>query len=100
MTKKRTRLRTITGHSYPVGESRSLVKKAGGIRKLTEQQRASLKIKQVVPGGWIDDMPYEPRKAFLARGTIEEIEVDANGNELTAKPRKKAAGKRRRKAGK
>ncbi len=85
---KRTRLRSILGHEYPVGESLARVKRAGGLHRMSAEQIASLTIKRVPPGGWCDDIPEECRAVFLRRGKIEEVEVNARGVE-------KAGGKRK-----
>ncbi len=95
--KVRKRLRTVCGHSYPVGDSVQRIKEAGGIHQIPEEERAALDIKQVAPGGWIDDMPPEPRPALLGRGKIEWVEVDDDGNEIVAPtPKKKSTKKKRR----
>ncbi len=96
-TKKRTRLRSVLGHEYPVGESLARVKRAGGLHNMTAEQIASLDIKRVPPGGWCDDIPKECRPAFLQRGKIVEVEVDAQRNEIVKKKAPKK--KRTRKAG-
>ena len=94
MKKKRTRLRSVCGHSYPVGESLARVKEAGGLSKMTAEQVAALDIKRVAPGGWCDDMPEECRPAFLRRGKIEEVEVDVSVPPITetVKKRRKKRG--------
>ena len=76
------------GLTYPVGASVDLINEAGGIRNLTEEQRASLTMKRVAPGDRCDDVPTtdptggNPRDAFLASGAIQEI-----------KPKKKKGSK-------
>ena len=91
----RTRLRSVVGHEYPVGESLARVKRAGGLRNLTEEEVATLDVRKVPPGGWCDDIPEECCAAFLARGKIEEVEVDSKGKPL----RETVGGGARRKAG-
>lgn len=93
--KTRTRLRSVLGHTYPVGESVARIKRAGGLHRMTAAQVASLDMKVVPPGGWCDDIPKECRPAFLLRGKIEEVEVDAQMNEIVEKkaPKKKKTRK-------
>ena len=73
--KPTTRLRAVIGLSYPVGESLKRVMEVGGLRNLTPEESASLTMRRVIPGGWCDDIPMEPRAAFLRAGKIEEVTV-------------------------
>lgn len=69
------RLRAKVGITYPVGDSVEVIRKAGGIRKLSPEKRARLNFKRANPGDWCDDIPDAPRGAYLAAGKIEEVEV-------------------------
>jgi len=73
----KTRLRAIRGLSYPEpGESLELVYKVGGRSKLTAEQRARVKIREIAPGEWCDDLPVKSRDHFITKGVIEIIQVE------------------------
>lgn len=55
--KTNTRLRTTVGLRYPVGDSLKKAKKAGGLSKMTNEERAELEFKDVPAGGYCDDYP-------------------------------------------
>ena len=71
------RLKAIVGISYPDSASLKIVQKAGGLSKLSEQQRAKVKIKNVKPGGFCDDLPEASRKNFLKFKYVKEVESSA-----------------------
>ena len=68
------RLKAIVGISYPDSASLKIVQKAGGLSKLSDEQRAKVKIKNVKAGGFCDDIPEDSRKNFLKLGYIREVE--------------------------
>ena len=69
------RLRALNGMTYPIGSSLELVRKAGGISKLTDDQRASLKVRRVQSGEWCDDLPAESVDGLVASRDVEVVEV-------------------------
>ena len=73
MSEPTTRLRCPKGCEYPTGESLKLVQRRGGMRRLTAEERETLVIKTVPPGGYCDDLPKASIPNWLARGTIEEV---------------------------
>ncbi len=66
-------LHQVNTLSYPDSASQKVIKRAGGIEKLTDEQRAALVIKDVPRGEWCDDMPEEPRAKFIEVGKIEVV---------------------------
>ena len=68
------RLKAVVGVSYPDAASLKIVQKAGGLSKLSEEQRAKVKIKNVKAGGFCDDIPESSREGFLKLGYIKEVE--------------------------
>jgi|TARA_R110000824_G_scaffold77787_2_gene196626 hypothetical protein len=69
-----SRLRAVVGISYPDPASLAIVEKAGGLSKLTDEQRVKVKIKDVKAGGFCDDMPKKSVKDFLKWGYIRQID--------------------------
>ena len=80
------RLRANVGISYPDPESLKIVEKAGGLSKLTDEQRAKVKIRDIKAGGFCDDMPQKSIKSFLKLGYIRE--VDLSGSPKSGKKKK------------
>ena len=70
------RLRAVKGISYPDAKSLPIVVEAGGMSKLTAEQREQVKIRNVKPGEWCDDLPGISRDHMLSSGSVEEIEAD------------------------
>lgn len=71
-----SRLRAVVGVSYPDPASLAIVEKAGGLSKLSDEQRAKVKIKDVRVGGFCDDMPKKSVKDFLKWGYIREVDSE------------------------
>lgn len=69
-----SRLRAVVGVSYPDPSSLAIVEKAGGLSKLTDEQRKQVKVKEVKPGGFCDDIPKKSVKSFLKWGYIREVD--------------------------
>ena len=67
------RLRAVKGISYPDARSLPIVVAAGGMSKLTDEQRKKVRIKEIKPGGWCDDLPAISRASMLASGSVEEV---------------------------
>jgi len=67
------RLKAIVGISYPDASCLKMVQDAGGLSKLTDKQRGSVKTKYVKPGGYCDDIPEASRKNFIRFGYVEEV---------------------------
>lgn len=85
------RLKAKKGLTYPDASSLKIVREAGGISKLTKEQRKKVKLKRVEPGKFCDDLPEESMEWMIARGDVEVIEEEA--------PIKSAFGRRLRKDG-
>jgi len=69
--------------SYPEpGKSLEIVYEAGGRSKLTAEQRAQVRIKEVAPGEWCDDFPIKTRDHFIAKGAIEFVHVEEKEKNL------------------
>ena len=66
------RLRVVTrGFTYPAdSESLAIVRAAGGISKLSAEERARVRLKHVEVGDDCSDMPAESVAVRLARGEI------------------------------
>jgi hypothetical protein len=79
------RLRAVTGLSYPDAKSLEIVLRAGGMSKLSGEQRKKIKRREVKPGDWCDDLPEISRAYRLGRGDVEEVDVSP------ARPPKKGA---------
>lgn len=62
------------GFAYPVGEGLALVRKAGGLSKLSEAERKRVKFKTVAIGDDCSDMPSESVALRLERGEIAIVE--------------------------
>ena len=71
-----SRLRAVVGVSYPDPASLAIVEKAGGLSKLSDEQRAKVKMKDVKAGGFCDDIPKKSVKSFLKWGYIREGDGD------------------------
>src|SRR5262245_43370424 len=72
------RLRVVSrGFQYPAdAESLRLVRGAGGLSKMTPEDRALVRMKTVGVGDFCDDMPEESQLIYLERGNIERVEID------------------------
>lgn len=67
------RLKAIVGISYPDASSLKIVQKAGGLSKLTDEQRAKVKIRNIKAGGFCDDLPETSLRSFLKLGYVKEV---------------------------
>ena len=68
------RLRVVKREfTYPVPASLEVVRVAGGMSKLTPEERKSVQVKIVKPGDYCDDMPTESIALRLERGEIERV---------------------------
>lgn len=80
MAKKRAakagRLRAVTMQIYPKPEYLADVKRAGGLSKLKDEQKAKM-LRKVMPGGWCDDLPPAYVADLIANGRIEEVEPES-----------------------
>lgn len=92
----KTRLKALKGLSYPEpGKSLEIVYKAGGRRKLTAEQRAKVKIKEVMPGEWCDDFPVKTLQHFIQKGAIEVVEIEKPREEnITRRSRRAVRGEK------
>lgn len=70
-----TRLIARRGLFYPDVESLPVVRAAGGLSRLADDDRARLTFRRVEPGEACDDVPEESRPHLLERGDIQAIEV-------------------------
>ena len=71
----KTRYRALVGLDYPTPQSLAIVNQAGGLSKLTPEQRAKVKTKRVEPGGWCDDVPASALPYLLEAQKVEEVEI-------------------------
>lgn len=82
------------GFFYPADpESVRLVREAGGLSKLTQAQRAEVRMKSVAIGEDCSDMPSESLALRLSRGEVERIagaDVASAAAPRTAKAKKGA----------
>ena len=77
------------GFTYPADpESLRLVREGGGLSKLTPEDRARVRMKEVAIGDFCDDMPAEAQARYLERGDLERVTVDDGP---AARPRTKGA---------
>jgi len=67
------KLRATVDLVYPTPASLKVVLAAGGISKLTPEQRAKVSLKTVKAGKFCDDLPAESRDALIKRGAVEEV---------------------------
>ena len=70
------RLRALRGLHYPAdAKSLAIVKKAGGLSKLSPDERMSVRMKKVAAGGFCDDVPTISRPGLLEGGRVEWVDV-------------------------
>lgn len=71
------RLKAVRGFSYPDPSSIAAVRKAGGLSKMSPEERKKVKMRRVEPGGFCDDMPKESQNHYLKTGaiTVEQAAV-------------------------
>ena len=60
-----------SGLSWPIGTSLTKVKKAGGLSRMTDEERAALKFRTPTVGTVVDDLPESSAKWLLDQGHIE-----------------------------
>jgi|TARA_R110000824_G_scaffold21078_6_gene78873 hypothetical protein len=85
------RLKALVGISYPDAASLGIVLKAGGLSKLDDEQLAKVKMRNVKPGGFCDDIPEASKKSFLKFGYIEKVgDKDASTETIAVTSRKSA----------
>lgn len=69
------RLKAKKGLTYPEDDkSLRIVRDAGGISKLTEEQMVRVRLKDVVVGEWCDDLPSECREHLIKKGAVEVVQ--------------------------
>lgn len=73
-------LRALVGLTYPSPESLEMVKRAGGISKLSDKQRSKLVLIERKPGQFCNDLPASSLEYQLKRGSVEIV-----GESKTAK---------------
>lgn len=69
------RLKAVRELTYPDARSLKMVREAGGLSKLTAEQREKVRLVRVNPGAWCDNMPEESKEAFIKKGAV--VIVDA-----------------------
>ena len=70
------RLRAVKGLVYPEPNSLELVRNAGGLSKLTAEQRKKVRLRRLKAGDWCDDLPPESVNHLIAKGGVERVQVD------------------------
>ena len=78
-----TRFRATVELTYPTPASLKVVLAAGGMTKLSEEQRAKVTLKRVPAGSYCDDIPEKSIKKLLARGHITEVGADKKKTKRT-----------------
>ena len=66
------KLRAAVDLTYPTPASLKIVLAAGGVSKLTPEQRAKVTMKTVAAGQSCDDLPAGSRAALIASGKVIE----------------------------
>ena len=66
-------LRALVGLTYPSPESLEMVKRAGGISKLSNRQKSKLVLIERKPGQFCNDLPTSSLKDQLKRGNVEIV---------------------------
>ena len=69
------RLKAKKGLTYPDAAGLKIVREAGGMSKLTDEQRKRVNLKHVKVGEFCDDLPEESREWLIESGKVEEIEA-------------------------
>lgn len=59
--------------SWPTGKSLALVVDRGGIKKLTDEERASLELRRPHHGEEVDDVPLASVEWLVEQGYIEPV---------------------------
>ena len=67
------RLKALVDLSYPHPDSLGMVKRAGGISKLSEEQFKKLKMIHRKSGQFCDDMPISSRKHQLKQNNVKIV---------------------------
>ena len=57
---------------YPTPAGLKIVEEAGGMSKLSPEQRERVKLKHVKAGGYCDDLPSISRDSLIASGKVTE----------------------------
>jgi len=70
------RLKAKIGLTYPDASSLEIVREAGGLSKLTPEQRAKVKLREIKPGEWCDDVPKESREHLIEKGTVVLVQIE------------------------
>ena len=70
------RLRAVRGIDYPAdSKSLEIVRSAGGRQNLTAEQEAKVRIRDVKPGDWCDDLPKSSVDHQIKKGAVERVQV-------------------------
>jgi hypothetical protein len=81
------------GFIYPAdAASVDLVQAAGGVSKLSPEDRDRIVWKNVGPGDFCDDMPASALALYLERGDLERVTVADEEPAPVAKPRRAKTG--------
>jgi hypothetical protein len=62
------------GLTYPVGDSLARVLAAGGISRLSDEDRARLTMKRAERGAVVNDIPPSSQDWLVAQGLIEPVD--------------------------
>lgn len=66
-------LRAVVEINYPDAKSMGIVRKAGGLSKLSKEQWAAINMKSVAPGGACNDLPKESRDWMIEQGLVAVV---------------------------
>lgn len=69
------RLRAVKGLMYPDANSLPIVREAGGLSRLTPEQRKKVKLREISSGDWCDDLPEESREHLIKKGTVVVVQT-------------------------
>ena len=75
--------RARVGLNYPTPASLKTVLAAGGVSKLSAEQRTKVTFKNVKAGALCDDIPEKSIKGLLAKGSIEKVTSAAKKTKRT-----------------
>lgn len=96
------RLRALRGLVYPAdADSVALVKRAGGLSKMSPEQRKRIKLRQVPAGAFCDDAPKSSIGGLLRKHAVEWVDVGGaaehagSGTSDAVPPASRAPRKRR-----
>lgn len=83
------KLKALVSLTYPSPDTLAIVKKAGGMTKLTPEQRSKVKMINKKAGQFCDDIPETSLKWLLNQKLVEQVD----GSKVVKKKTVKGRGK-------